>query len=354
MVRIFTVSRSGARLPLKDGLLMHWTRECFRCEATARALDIPVHYVWPKARQGALGTALRYLTSLGRTVALVRRERPRHVIMHNQPPFIALGVLLARLVNRHSIIMDFHSGGLTHPYWRRFAPFYRWLVRRSPFTFCHNRFDAEVIEGWGGRAVRLPVLPQSFDEVERRDAPDRPRLLAVCSFRPDEPIEMLLDAMARCPDVEFAMTGNYARRGLTPADMPANVTLLGFLEYTDYLRHFAASTAIITLSDRPHIMQMAVEEAISLGVPVITNESETLREALEGGGVFCALTADSVAQAVRQAVMEAAPLRDAARGLKGRREADAQAELDRLAADYPDMFEPVEEPAQGVLVSQAS
>ncbi len=341
----FAVSEQGASLPLRRGLFIHWTRECFRSEATARMLNIPLHYVWPYSGSGKAHLALRYLRSFVQTVDAVRRTRPDHVVVHNQPVFIAMAVLLARTFNRHVLIFDFHSGALTHPAWKRFLVFYKWAVARSPFTFCHNRQDAAVLESWGGRPVLLPVLPQTFKAVGRHEAPERPHMLVVCSFRSDEPIDIFLGAMARCPDVEFSVTGNYARAGLDPAQMPPNVTLLGFVPYATYLERFARSTAVITISTRTHIMQMAVEEAISLGVPVITNESETLRDALEEAGLFCDITVDGLTDAINRTVSEARSLRIAARTLKQRRLEDAQAVLDRLGHDLPTHFETAPVPA---------
>ncbi|SEK94810.1 hypothetical protein SAMN04488032_108216 [Pacificibacter marinus] len=116
--------------------------------------------------------------------------------------------------------------------------------------------------------------------------------------------------------------------------------LLGFIDRSDYFKEMAAATAVVTLSDRPNIMQMAIHEAVSLGVPVLTNRSQTTEPLLEDGGVFCDLTSDSLAEAVRETVRSSEDLRTAARGLMPRRIADVQRELDAARAANPDLFKP--------------
>jgi glycosyltransferase involved in cell wall biosynthesis len=329
----------GATLSLSDALMIVWRKECYRSSATARTFDVPIHYVWYDLGSSKLGLLLRYLRSFWRTLEIVWQEKPRLVVAINLPPLLPLALLVARLFNPHQIVLDFHSGALTNPVWRPFLPLYRLLVRTSPFTVNHNRFDAEVIRGWGGHPVYLIVLPRIFEGVPRLEAPRSPKILAVCSFAPDEPIDLLLEAMALCPEVEFAISGNYERAGVSPEAAPSNVHLLGFLEYQEYLRVMAASTAIITLSNRPNIMQMAIHEAVSLGLPVITNESETLSGALDDAGVFCALEAVSLANAIHRAVSNAEGLRKSASELLERRQEEVRRELRRVAEVFPGMFD---------------
>lgn len=83
---------------------------------------------------------------------------------------------------------------------------------------------------------------------------------------------------------------------------------------------------------------MAVHEAISLGVPVVTNRSDTLERVLEEAGVYCAREADAMAAAFATATRDANVLRGAARLLKPRRIVEVQAELDGVRRDVPELF----------------
>ena len=92
--------------------------------------------------------------------------------------------------------------------------------------------------------------------------------------------------------------------------MPQNVELLGFVPYGDYIQRMCASSAIITVSDRDYIMQAAVHEALSLGVPVITNRSQTIESVLEDAGTYAEVDIDSLAIAVSTAVSNSQKLRE--------------------------------------------
>lgn len=336
------MTQSYARAPLKNGLMLTWRKECFRSSATGLALGIPVHYIWPipkrGPRPGKLGTLMRYVASIRESFAIIRHEKPDVVVVHNLPVFILMTAMAARLVNRHRIVMDFHSGALTSRVWSKFLPLYRRAIRAAPFILAHNPYDGRAITQMGGQPCHMICLPRDIPGHAPRPARQPEQIMIVCSFAADEPIDMMFEAAKACPDLQFGMTGNFAKRGLTRADAPANVALWGFMERSDYFHEMARSVAIVTLSDRPDIMQMAIHEAVSLGVPVITNHSGTTEPVLEDAGVFCDLTSDSLAAAMRQAVAQQEPLRLAARRLKPRRIADSQAELDTARARTPELF----------------
>lgn len=109
--------------------------------------------------------------------------------------------------------------------------------------------------------------------------------------------------MRACTEMDFIISGNYRKYGLDPALMPDNVSLAGFMEYQDYLATMAQATAILTLSSRNHIMQMAVHEALTIGVPVVTNNSPAIMEVLDNGGVFVEeIESHAIASGLRYAV----------------------------------------------------
>lgn len=317
------------QLSVHDGIMIAWKKECYRSSATARVFDIPTVFIWPEVSgAGPLVTAKRYWKSAKETVRVIKAHNPRTVVLLNQPPFIVLAALLARRSKPFELILDFHSGALSKPMWKPFAPMYRRVVRSAPFVIAHNRFDGESLADWGAKPVHFIALPRPFGPELRDAVPDDARILVVCSFADDEPIATLFEAMRRCPEIRFEVTGKHEKARDAIGIVPPNVTLLGFVDYDVYLQRFATATAAATFSTRPHIMQMAVHEAISLGVPVVTNESETLREVLEDGGVYCEIAADAIAEAFRSAVRRRVELRENARALLSRRNQALKSELD--------------------------
>lgn len=201
--------------------------------------------------------------------------------------------------------MDFHSGALTKAQWKPFIPFLKYMARTSPFTICHNRSDGQVLSNWGARVMHLLTLPQDrFVGHVRSIKKGRPLFLFACSFAEDEPVDMAIDAMRQCEDYDFVISGNYRKRGLIPSELPSHIQLAGFMAYEDYIRTMSEAYAVITLSDRPHIMQMAVHEAITLGTPVVTNKSPALEEVLGEGGMYCDLDAASLSTCIHLAVSQ--------------------------------------------------
>jgi glycosyltransferase involved in cell wall biosynthesis len=319
---------------LKNGLFVAWKDECFRSRATARTFGCPV--VLLGAGSGGFS---RYLSLMVRTWRLLDQRRPRTVVCLNQPPMLPLVCGAWTWLHGGAVIQDFHSGALSHRRWRPFRCLYRRMTRRAPFTLVHNREDARRLAAWGAATALLLTLPDAPDRtLTVRAFSGRPRFLFVCTFAEDEPVHQALGAFSECPEVDFWVSGNYRKAGLTPADVPSNVRLLGFVDYRVYAEAMASSSAVITLSKRPHIMQMAVEEAITMGLPVLTNESPTLEEALGDAGVFVRLSPQAIAEGVREVAMRLPELRAAARCAQQRCWQAVAAELQRMQDRSPELF----------------
>lgn len=324
---------------LDQGVFIAWKTDCYRSRATAATFGCPI--VLLGSGKGKLGT---YLRLMRRTWATLQEMRPRTVLCLNQPPMLPLLCWWWARRNQAMVIQDFHSGALTHRYWRPFLGAYKAMVRMAPFTIAHNRIDAERLRQWGGAVSVMLTLPgdptaSGLPEVRASSDGSRPSFLFVCTFAPDEPIPEVLQAFAQCPEFDVLVTGNYRKAGLDPSTQPDNVKLLGFIEYREYLEQMATATAVITLSRRGHIMQMAVEEAITLGVPVLTNHSPTLEEALGDAGHHVDITPEGIAAGLRTVVARHRPMADAAATTRYRRWADIKHELRVLRERHAALFQ---------------
>ena len=99
------------------------------------------------------------------------------------------------------------------------------------------------------------------------------------------------------------MTGDYrfAQPELIGSN-PVNVELTGFLQKSDYVGRLLASDAIICLTTLDHTMQRGAYEAVYLGKPVITSNTQVLREAFNKGTVHVDNTVDSIVAGVEKNV----------------------------------------------------
>jgi glycosyltransferase involved in cell wall biosynthesis len=117
----------------------------------------------------------------------------------------------------------------------------------------------------------------------------------VASFCYDEPVAEFLQAAGRIPDVTFHVTGNDRKLPATVRDSaPPNVSFTGFLSDAEYVGQLQASDAIIALTRLKHTMQRAAYESIFLSRPVLTSDSELLRETFRKGAVHVATDAESI------------------------------------------------------------
>lgn len=324
---------------LDRSVFIAWKTDCYRSRATAATFGCPI--VLLGSGKGKLRT---YLRLMRRTWATLQEMRPRTVLCLNQPPMLPLLCWWWAKRNQAVVIQDFHSGALTHKYWRPFLGAYKAMVRMAPFTIAHNRIDAERLRQWGGAVSVMLTLPgdptaSGLPEVRASSDGSRPSFLFVCTFADDEPIPEVLEAFARSPEFDVLVTGDFRKAGLDPARQPDNVKLLGFVEYREYLQYMAAATAVITLSRRDHIMQMAVEEAITLGVPVLTNHSPTLQEALGDAGHHVDISPGSIASGLRALVSRRRLMAEAAAVTRHRRWAAIEQELRALRQRHAALFE---------------
>jgi glycosyltransferase involved in cell wall biosynthesis len=110
-----------------------------------------------------------------------------------------------------------------------------------------------------------------------------------------------MEATALIPQVKFFISGKVPRDVLTLKSTP-NTVFLGYLPSSEYYTYLANARLVLTLSTRSWIMQMAVEEALLYGVPVVTNHSPVIESVASCGGKFVSLSAPEVARGINEAL----------------------------------------------------
>ena len=284
----------------RRSLYLVWKRECHRSAMTARAFGIPIRYIAPFSGQSTVAKVMRYITSSFCTAWALVRQRPDNVFLLNQPlPLVLIVSLYARLT-RARFVLDCHSA----PYaWKTGAArsLYAAATRGALANLNHNRADQSAAEAMGGTTFLIPEIPLSLPKPEARPNLHRPNAMVVCSFMADEPLELILAAARLQPKTMFYFSGNWRRRAAELMDVPKNIILLGYLSRESYVAYLATTDAIVTLSVRDHIMQMAAEEALALGRPLVTNRSAILEEVFGDAALFVPLEAQALASAILEA-----------------------------------------------------
>jgi glycosyltransferase involved in cell wall biosynthesis len=263
---------------------------------------------------------LKYLGQTLDTWRILIRERPNAVFVMSPSPIAVLAVYLYCAVTRKPFVIDAHSGAFRNPMWKRLQPMHFWLCRRSRATIVTSEHLADLVHRHGGRTVIVPDVPVKFPNSPA--TPPSAGFLVACvtSFGFDEPIEAILEAARRLPDVTFYMTGNPKAAPERLVAKPPNVLLTGFLAVADYGVLLQSADVVLALTTLEHTMLRGAYEAIYQGTPVIVSDSEILRSAFDEGALHVNNTPAAIAAAITEIRRHHGAYRTAAVSLKTRKE----------------------------------
>ena len=278
-----------------------WAQHCSRSDCTAAELGGVSHMVY----WGWLGSTpatvwLKYIGQAIKTWVILLREKPRAVFVMSPPVIAGLVVFPYCAVRRIPFVVDAHTGAFLNPRWRRFQRLQRWLCRRAATTIVTNRYLEDDLTKHGADATILPDVPVRYPATETTLVKRGFTVAVICSFVYDEPIEVVLDAARLLPDVHFLMTGDYTKAGVSTLQLPANLSLTGFLDDAKYGQLLRDADVVVALTTAPHTMLRAAYEAIYQGTPVIISESPLLRDEFSEGAIIVDNAAEPIAAAVRE------------------------------------------------------
>jgi glycosyltransferase involved in cell wall biosynthesis len=285
---------------------------------------------WTALGSHPVTIALKYLGQTLRTWRILAREWPDAVFVMSPSPIAVLAVYAFCAVTRKRFVIDAHSGAFRNPLWKRLQGMQFWLCRRASATIVTNDHLAELVRSHGGHTVVVPDVPVKFPTIST--TPSRSGFVVACvtSFGFDEPIEAILEAARRLPDVTFYMTGNPADGGRRLVGKPDNLVLTGFLSVSDYGALLKTADVVLALTTLDHTMLRGAYEAIYQGTPVIISNWPLLRSAFDAGAVHVDNTAAGIMEGIRTMQQEHAAARAGAAQLRQRK-------FDRWAATLAEL-----------------
>jgi len=280
-------------------IFITWYPYCRRSDALGEQLGAPsylVHYLRFKAPMTA---PFKYVLQTLKTVWILLRERPDGVLVANPPVVAPLVIWLGSLFLGYRFIVDAHSGAFQHTRWSWSLPLQRFLAGRALATVVTNVHMAARVRAWGGRAEMVQDLSLNLDPTGPISRRGDYHVVFVCTFSVDEPVEAVVEAARRLPDVAFSFTGDasYAPRGFR-ANLPANVRLTGFIPDSEYLALLRGADAILVLTREDHTMQRGGYEAVALEKPLITSQWPLLRDVFSRGTVHVDNSPETIAAAI--------------------------------------------------------
>ena len=290
------------RRHVAPGVFISWAK-LRRADTIAERLGIPSLAIKRFRRGGPwLLTLFRYWIQALETLFVLVRRRPRVIFVTSPPVFAAVPVYLYSWVSGARYVIDCHSGCFLDAHWRRLDRWQRFFARRAVLNIAHNAENAAVLESWKVPFTVLPSLPPDLNGAGSGTLEPRRRPLAVyvCSFKEDEPVEALLDAVRDLPEIDVAVSGRAPPRIANL--LPPNARLTGFLPDDDYNRLLGSADLVIALTTRPGTLLYGAQEAIALGKPLVLSRTPTLETYFPEGTVFAANEPAALARGIREAL----------------------------------------------------
>jgi glycosyltransferase involved in cell wall biosynthesis len=306
------VAAKGERMTDRcSTLVLGWVDYHTRNEGIASELGGETVYPLWGPRGSAPMAVLRYVVQGLKTAAVLIRRRPRRLIVMVPPiPALAICTLYARLTGAQ-ILGDVHTYPLVADVWRPFLPATAWLLKRGSGAVVTNEANAAILRRYDVPTLVMhdtPVLTPGRDKPVVEPDSGRPHVVMPASFDPDEPIAEVFTAASTMPDVDFTITGR-DNRGVTDGlAVPDNVTLSGYVSREDYEDLLRNATVVCSLTVLENCMQQAGYEAMAFGRPLVTSDSEVLREYFGGAARLTGAEAEQIAEALRDAIDRAPEL----------------------------------------------
>lgn len=232
----------------------------------------------------------RYVHLIPSTFRTLIAARPDILIVQTPSLVLGLVALTLRPLLRYRLVFDAHNEAvdpMIHP-GRLVRRLSHWMIKRAHFVIVTNPPLAEAVSRMGGVPCvlpdPLPVRPRPVRRVQHG------HIVAtiICTFAPDEPIDVLIEAARTLGDPWlFQITGNPARaRSTLTRDLPENVILTGYLPEPAYWNALEQSDVIVDLTTMKNCLVCGAYEALAVNRPVLLSQDPAAVELFNGFGEF--------------------------------------------------------------------
>ena len=278
-------------------VVLGWVHHHTRNEGLANELCGVTAYVTWGPRGNPVVAVLRYFVQFAMTLWVLARLRPKRVVCM-LPPFPALVACLIYATLRRAVLVgDVHTYPLVSRTWRPFLGVTAWLLRRGKGAVVTNEANAAILRELDVHTLVLDDTPVLTPGRETDPEPGARTVLVPASFDPDEPIEGIVEAATKCPDIDVVITGRDDTGRTAGLTVPENVRFAGFVSRGDYEQLLADATAVCSLTTLENCMQQAGYEAMAWGRPLVTSDTYDLRNYFGDAAVFSEPDGSSIAEA---------------------------------------------------------
>lgn len=302
-----------------------WAREVkldqFLAQALGSSVIVSCHRKWHGFRLPAF---LRYVIQAADTLKRLLREKPDVILVMNPPVVAPLVVWAYSLFHGSEFIIDTHTAGFLDAKWKFFHPLHRFLARKAVLNTVHNEKNLEILERWGiGNGYVLPFYNPAREELPMVDIEslplpartalenDRPKILTVNRFASDDAWQETAETARIFPEAVFFITGDPGKiPEKTIRRLPENVILTGYLGHPAFMRLMQECDVVLTLTKRRDTVLWSVREAMAIGKPFVTTDSEVLRNCYGSAGIFASMEPEDIKRKLLEAIENKLPIEE--------------------------------------------
>lgn len=149
---------------------------------------------------------------------------------------------------------------------------------------CASRFLRQRMIDAGFDAGQLHLIPNVVpNDARARD--DRPGEYVAYAGRisREKGVHTLIEAARRCPGIPFRIAGRVADGYAIPADLPPNLTMVGFLKGTELEAFYRDARMVVSASECFETFGMSVGEAMQHGRAVVVSRIGVFPEFVQDG-----------------------------------------------------------------------
>ncbi len=282
-------------------LFIVWKSYQRRAEVLAPQLQAKVLFIPHIFRRKRL-RPIDYLYKLLVGCYVGLKTQPRLIVFQAPPLYSAFTALLLRIpyvIDAHNPVFQ-HVGGKIS--WGK-LPLSGFLIRQARAVIVHNHGI-------------LKLARKSYPEVTFFNIPDplesilgcsverlSNQILVICSFDPDEPVDVLLESIARLHHYNFIVTADILK---LPYDLQVklknlpNIRLTGFLPIAEYHALLCSSMAALVLTSQDLIQPSGACEALSSNTQLIISNTPLINELFGEWAILVENTAPAIVNAVQE------------------------------------------------------
>lgn len=271
-----------------DRIFITWAKYGTRAASLAKSLSAKAYFIGEENKYNNLFlSALTYIPKGIKNIYYLLKDNPQVIIVTNTQWVVTFVNLAFAKLFRKKIILDSHSCAFDNSTVKYPLSFSKYFAKKSDASIVTNDFHKKLLEEAGADSVIINDIPfeTELKTGSEKNLSEKFNVLYVCIFSEDEPFNEVIKAAMELESVQVYITGNYKRVGINPEDYK-HVIFTGYTSQEEYVTMLNRTDVIMTLTTRENTMQRAGSEAISVEKPLITSDTEMLRNYFRKGTVF--------------------------------------------------------------------